>query len=321
MPTFLGNSETFYDDVAASGLTVHVAKTGNDSSGTGTSAAPYLTINKAVDVVVAAGATTGTVGSGTRAVIIVASGTYEEVIDCDNAKNLTIRGVGIPGARTCIEYGGAADIDDDITGLSARAGVHDYGKGLILENLHFGGMITAGNYILNHAGANNQARFFNCEISMSKGGRASGLYGGMEGNATWPSRIDCSIFRGGESRDAMLNGGIALKFPGSTGVDDGCYITNNVFYSWATAIYMNNNRANIYNNTVVSCSAQGIQTGTNKCNIINNIVIRCFGGDNNHGTSALDEIIPILEKRLEGVVLIDYDSVDGAITFKRKNNG
>ena len=46
-----------------------------------------------------------------------------------------------------------------------------------------------------------------------------------------------------------------------------------------------------------------------------------FGGENNQGTSALDEIIPILEKRLEGVVLIDYDSVDGAITFKRKNNG
>jgi hypothetical protein len=284
MPTFLGNSETFYDDVAAPSITKYVAKTGNDSSGDGSEGNPYLTINKAIDVIDTAGTTDGAdVGTGTRALIIVASGTYEEIIDCDGQLNLTIRGTGVPGKRTCLEYGGAADIDDDIRVLGARAGVHDYGNGLILENLHFSGLSTAGNYVLHHAGANPYARVFNCEISMSKGSPASGIYGALTGYAAWPSRIDCCIFRGGEDRAIMASAGRAINFPGSTGVDDGCYITNNLIYSWSRGIYMNNNRANIYNNTVVSCSTMGIQTGTNKCNIINNIVLRCYGGDNSAG--------------------------------------
>ena len=59
---------------------IHVTKTGDDETGNGTLAAPYLTINKAISV------------AGSRDVIYVGHGTYEEAVVNGSVDELTISG-------------------------------------------------------------------------------------------------------------------------------------------------------------------------------------------------------------------------------------
>ena len=70
----------FQEDVpVASGTSLHVAKTGNDSTGDGSSGAPWLTIGKALDEA----------GRGDE--IVVGDGTYNEGLTLANLRGVTIR--------------------------------------------------------------------------------------------------------------------------------------------------------------------------------------------------------------------------------------
>jgi len=64
---FVGATRVAFADWSPPAGDVYVAKTGNDTTGTGTYANPYLTIKKGFDVVAAAGGKTVWVGAGTYA--------------------------------------------------------------------------------------------------------------------------------------------------------------------------------------------------------------------------------------------------------------
>jgi len=290
MPTTLGNSETFYDDVAAATTTTYVAKTGNDSSGDGSEGNPYLTINKAIDVIDAAGTTDAAADpEGARALIIVASGTYEEVIDCENQKNLTIRGWPLRAdgsGRPCIEGGGSSNLQNNSHSVPGAAIGGNGEYGLIVENFHFGGWIKTGGYVYK-TGTNTQTRFLNCEFSQSFGGLSNVLGANFKNEADWPSRIDCCTFRGGMWGDSgagpdpnAFNGTAIASADGTEA--NGYIISNNVIYGFAQGIAVGSStRATIINNTVLSCSLYGIYA-VGPDTITNNIVARC-GSDPSNG--------------------------------------
>tara|TARA_Y100001938_G_scaffold147691_1_gene229472 strand:- start:506 stop:2101 length:1596 start_codon:yes stop_codon:yes gene_type:complete len=300
MPTSLGNSESIYDDVAAPTHTKYVSKTGHDTDNDGNSAsAPYLTIAKAIDALDTIDDTKGeTIGSGTRVLILVESGSYEELITCDSVRNLTVRGCG-PGfadpsiLRPSIVGDGSSNLQNSSHNADGSAAVNTNnlnnpspgdGGGLIIENLHFSNWIrTGGHCYKSNIGAS--ARFLNCEFSQSHGGLSHVIRNLTPGeSADWPSRVDSCTFRGGSPLDRGLGmdlslGGTAIQV-GTVGTADTLYITNNVIYGHATGIDGGSGRANIYNNTVVSCSYGGIYA-VGPAKIVNNIVARCGGHSTN----------------------------------------
>ena len=100
------NKELF--DSKANGLTesvtIYVSKSGSDTSGTGTSSAPYLTIQKAVDSI-------PKVLNGFHAQIDIGAGTYEERVTIDSfvggritlgvtGRTVTVRGVTIMSSNS-----------------------------------------------------------------------------------------------------------------------------------------------------------------------------------------------------------------------------
>jgi len=315
MPTTLGNSETFYDDVAAPTHTKYVSKTGHDTSNNGdSSSAPYLTIAKAIDVLDAVDDTNNeTVGTGVRVLILVESGSYEERIACDNIRNLTVRGCGPSFAdpspyRPSIVGDGSSNLQNTSNGADGYAAVNtnNYaagdGGGLIIENLHFSNWIkTNGHcYKTNTPGS---ARFLNCEFSQSHGGLSHVIFNLTPGeSAAWPSRIDCCTFRGGSPQASDAGGkAIAVGSVSPAPAADTIYITNNVIYGHATGISAGAQRVNIYNNTVVSCSYGGIYA-VGPAKVVNNIVARC-GANATYGYGLqinVDSVIVRLNNILTG---------------------
>lgn len=100
------NKELF--DSKADGLkesvTVYVSKSGSDTSGNGTSSAPYLTIKKAIDSI-------PKVLNGFHAQIDIGAGTYEERVSIDSfvggritlgvsGRTVTVRGVSIMSSNS-----------------------------------------------------------------------------------------------------------------------------------------------------------------------------------------------------------------------------
>jgi pectin methylesterase-like acyl-CoA thioesterase len=100
------NKELF--DSKADGLkesvTVYVSKSGSDSSGNGTSSAPYLTIKKAIDSI-------PKVLNGFHAQIDIGAGTYDERVSIDSfvggritlgvsGRTVTVRGVSIMSSNS-----------------------------------------------------------------------------------------------------------------------------------------------------------------------------------------------------------------------------
>lgn len=214
-------SGQFYDDVISdsditSANIKYVRKSGDDSSGDGSTGSPYKTIAKAMSQSV--DTRTYVTGTGDRFMIIVGPGEYNEVIDCRHPHghsttnlqgkpigNLTVRGEDFMSA-TIID----AHIDPNSRYPSI---IYGHTSGSIFENLTFRNVtqsfsttqysyntlvghasLYTGITRLNHAwygpaadthtgyeggsgyGWHSNIRFLYCEHSQSHGGRAGGVH-------------------------------------------------------------------------------------------------------------------------------------------------
>jgi len=297
-------SGQFYDDVISdsditSANIKYVRKSGDDSSGDGSTGSPYKTIAKAMSGAVdTRGYVTGT---GDRFMIIIGPGEYHETIDCRHPHGhavSTLRGRPIGNITVRGENFLSATIIDAHTNPRSRypSIVYGYTSGSIFENLVFRNVTGSGNTsfkqgnsldlhprMVNHPWSggdgdgnwtwnvyngvggtmayHNMVRFLYCEHSQSKGGQANGIL--VE--ALNHSLHDLDRWPLRVDNCIFRGGGPAASAISNAGI---AISIGNATGGGATGSFATNN--------IIYYYANGIYTGgSNQAQIINNTILSC----------------------------------------------
>lgn len=199
--------ELYNTDAVRSDLTVHVATTGSDSTGRGTSALPYATIAKALSVIPKN-------LNGKTVTINIAAGTYTEDVTIRDfsggALILTSSGTVIMNSLTIINCTVKADfitistaggigvfVTDGATFISNDAVItNGYSSGIAAtncSNVSIGGVLTVNNATVG-VQASNGSRIFVFQLAGSGIGTGFNAFnGGYISYGTFNGTIDTAI--------------------------------------------------------------------------------------------------------------------------------